>query len=141
MVKILLQKVTISYILNLFINSCIISETDNVRFRYILVNIRDHNQEKQESQHCVLVYWGISTNATWESHKMRAVYEEVIKPHIKVPSNSKCFQCMKENAMVHMSMVEQPTSSICMTSSKTFNRADRHDRPLLNPCWVLFKQP
>ena len=33
------------------------------------------------------------------------------------------------------------TTSICMTSSKTYDRADRHDRPLLNPCWVLFKQP
>ena len=34
-------------------------------------------------------YWGINTNAIWESHKMRVVYEEVIKP----PSNSKCAEC------------------------------------------------
>ena len=32
---------------------------------------------------------------------MRVVYEEVIKPHAKVPSNSKCYPFMKENTMVH----------------------------------------
>ena len=32
---------------------------------------------------------------------MRAMNEEVIKPHIKVPSNPKCFLLMTENAMTH----------------------------------------
>ena len=80
MVKILLQEVTISYIINVCINPCIISKTDKVRLRCILVNIRDHTQEKQGSQHCVMrytnkyTYWGINTNDTRESHKMRAMY-------------------------------------------------------------------
>ena len=30
--------------------------------------------------------------------------EEVIKPHTKVPSNSKCFQFMKENTMYFISV-------------------------------------
>ena len=36
---------------------------------------------------------------------------------------------------------EPPSSSMCIMSSKTLNKADRQERPLLNPCWVLFRQP
>ena len=30
--------------------------------------------------------------------------------------------------------------SMIVAVSKTFKRPDRHDRPILNPCCVLFKQ-
>ena len=46
MVNILLQKITIRYIINFIINLCIISKTDKVRFGYIFINISNHNQEK-----------------------------------------------------------------------------------------------
>ena len=36
---------------------------------------------------------------------------------------------------------EPPSSSMWKMSSKTFNKADRQERPLLNPCCVLFRQP
>ena len=36
---------------------------------------------------------------------------------------------------------EPPPSNMCMMSSKTFSKADRQDRPLLNSCCVLFGQP
>ena len=36
---------------------------------------------------------------------------------------------------------EPPSSSMCIMSSKTLNKADRQERLLLNPCWVLFRQP
>ena len=40
------------------------------------------------------------------------------------------------------SMSTEPLpSSVCMMSSKTFNKADKQDRPLLNPCCVLFRKP
>ena len=31
--------------------------------------------------------------------------------------------------------------SVCIRSSKTSNKADRHERPLLKPCCVLFRWP
>ena len=36
---------------------------------------------------------------------------------------------------------EPPASSMCIMSSKALNKADRQERPLLNPCCVLFRQP
>ena len=36
---------------------------------------------------------------------------------------------------------EPPSSSMCIMSSKTLNKADRQECPLLNQCWVLFRQP
>ena len=36
---------------------------------------------------------------------------------------------------------EPPSSSRCTMSSEILNKADRQERPLLNPCWILFRQP
>ena len=36
---------------------------------------------------------------------------------------------------------EPPASSMCIMSLKTLNKSDRQERPLLNPCCVLFRQP
>ena len=36
---------------------------------------------------------------------------------------------------------EPPASTMCKMSSKTFNKADKQECPLLNPCCALFRQP
>ena len=35
---------------------------------------------------------------------------------------------------------EPPASIMCKMLLKTFNKADRQEHPLLNPCCVLFRQ-
>ena len=105
----------------------------------------------RNSKWCTTKHWGISTNSTWEPYKMKLICEEIIRPYSKIPSISKCFQFMKKNDMVYLFKCLRKiklhhvhgTTTIKHVHDiiKTFNKADRQDRPLLNPCYVLFRQP
>ena len=48
-------------------------------------------------------------------------------------------KCIFAKSRYTMSTMLYTLLNNCMTSSKTLNKADRQERPPLNPCWVGFK--
>ena len=54
---------------------------------------------------------------------MRSICEKIIKPHSKIPGNSKCFQFMKNN-----------NNNICLKSNIQTSSVDYAPRELTHAC-------